>query len=357
MANYKKPQSPLQHKDGDYFYPLTTLDQIVMEDNSRLNANLIRIDLSDNIITDISDEDCINAYLEYTNRKIRNFGLTSTQFFDASGLSNNNKTTPAELLKIGMIAASNSSSIKYWGGNVITDSNNNIIADNSVEVNIIGKDPIIIQDPLGTDIKGTRYVTKSGRVENNSGVYRAVFMISPINKKPYAFSVMVLGENYIMNLFSYVAYIKRLFEEMEGLTVDDAVLEEANTKLSEMVAAGGGYSAVALVDDISFYQQIPYVNLIKLLSYVNDGQDNILCPASTTKIVTLMNTLDLLNESDVITIKTSDLAAGSGKDVLSEGDQLYVSDALYLLMRQSNNTVANALARTMGIKLLKNRII
>ena len=35
---YLKPQTPLQHKDGDYFYPLTTVDQIVMEDGSRLNS-------------------------------------------------------------------------------------------------------------------------------------------------------------------------------------------------------------------------------------------------------------------------------------------------------------------------------
>lgn len=37
---YLKPQSPLQHKDGDYFYPLTSVDQVIMEDGSRLNATL-----------------------------------------------------------------------------------------------------------------------------------------------------------------------------------------------------------------------------------------------------------------------------------------------------------------------------
>ena len=37
---YLKPQSPLQHKDGDYFYPLTTVDQVILEDGSRLNIKL-----------------------------------------------------------------------------------------------------------------------------------------------------------------------------------------------------------------------------------------------------------------------------------------------------------------------------
>ena len=47
MANYKKPQSPLQHKDGDYFYPLTTIDQIITDNDTRLNAELISVDLTD----------------------------------------------------------------------------------------------------------------------------------------------------------------------------------------------------------------------------------------------------------------------------------------------------------------------
>lgn len=35
---YLKPQSPLQYKDGDYFYPLTTADQVILEDGNRLNT-------------------------------------------------------------------------------------------------------------------------------------------------------------------------------------------------------------------------------------------------------------------------------------------------------------------------------
>lgn len=39
MSEYLKPQSPLYHKEKDaYFYPLTTADQIIMEDGNRLNT-------------------------------------------------------------------------------------------------------------------------------------------------------------------------------------------------------------------------------------------------------------------------------------------------------------------------------
>lgn len=36
---YLKPQSPLKNND-DYIYPLTTVDQIIMEDGSRLSNNI-----------------------------------------------------------------------------------------------------------------------------------------------------------------------------------------------------------------------------------------------------------------------------------------------------------------------------
>ena len=46
-----KPQSPLQHTEsGDYFYPLTTIDQVIMEDGSRLNdCNFLTVDNGDSI--------------------------------------------------------------------------------------------------------------------------------------------------------------------------------------------------------------------------------------------------------------------------------------------------------------------
>lgn len=40
MSEFLKPQSPLQHKDGAYIYPLTTADQVILENGNRLNAAL-----------------------------------------------------------------------------------------------------------------------------------------------------------------------------------------------------------------------------------------------------------------------------------------------------------------------------
>ena len=46
MSEFLKPQSPLYHKAEDaYFYPLTTVDQVIMDDGSRLGGiNLLSVD-------------------------------------------------------------------------------------------------------------------------------------------------------------------------------------------------------------------------------------------------------------------------------------------------------------------------
>lgn len=45
MSEFLKPQSPLQHKDGAYIYPLTTSDQVIMDDGSRLSGvNFLNFD-------------------------------------------------------------------------------------------------------------------------------------------------------------------------------------------------------------------------------------------------------------------------------------------------------------------------
>ena len=47
MAKYLKLQTPLQHQNGNYIYPITIIDQVLMNNGERLNANIINIKLDD----------------------------------------------------------------------------------------------------------------------------------------------------------------------------------------------------------------------------------------------------------------------------------------------------------------------
>ena len=73
MADYLKPQSPLQHKDGNYFYPLTTIDQIITDNDTRLNAELINVDFSNAVDN--------NGEMTITNANMLN-GKTIEEIFN-----------------------------------------------------------------------------------------------------------------------------------------------------------------------------------------------------------------------------------------------------------------------------------
>ena len=42
---FLKPQNPIK-KGEDFVYPLTTVDQIILDDNSRLNSKVVTVDLN-----------------------------------------------------------------------------------------------------------------------------------------------------------------------------------------------------------------------------------------------------------------------------------------------------------------------
>lgn len=66
MSEFLKPQSPLQHKDGAYVYPLTTVDQVILENNNRLNSLLENIIYADEDEVEVAriplDADTLNGY-------------------------------------------------------------------------------------------------------------------------------------------------------------------------------------------------------------------------------------------------------------------------------------------------------
>lgn len=77
-------------------------------------------------------------------------------------------------------------------------------------------------------------------------------------------------------------------------------------------------------------------------------------PASLTKILTAIVAIENMdNLNDVIEYKASD--AVEDTLVFSAGDKVTIREALYLMMLQSNNTTAKAMARTIGQLIIKKR--
>src|SRR5699024_5047350 len=75
-------------------------------------------------------------------------------------------------------------------------------------------------------------------------------------------------------------------------------------------------------------------------------------PASLTKVLTAMLFLDNFTDlNKKIIIQQRDMTGGSGTNLIP-GDILSWRDALYTMMIESSNTIANAFARITGQKLL-----
>ena len=64
---YLKPQSPIKDKDGDYLYPLTTVDQVIMPDGGRLNAVLNDMDNNNDAVIPIPTIDDNDKILKVVN--------------------------------------------------------------------------------------------------------------------------------------------------------------------------------------------------------------------------------------------------------------------------------------------------
>ena len=319
------------------------------EDGSVSQVSTVKVIIDDtkkqNVFT---AEECMNAFFAYSAKKRKNYDINNTNYVDPSGYAQGSYTTPADLFRIGLIVASNSKSIKWWGGR-----------EKYATVNFMGEHEreVTVAD-LWNGVGGTRFCNKSGGVTHSDGKHRAGFQMTIVNNKHAAISIMIKGEEHYPNITTYVSNLKQMLRDLdEGKTVTEP------EGLASMVAAGGGYVASFLPGDISMYQQVTYDQMISA-----DGSSGVLkdflirnnpkaknAPASTTKIMTFMCVLDAMrSENEIVEIIEDDITAGSGLEVFP-GDRLTVGDALFLMMRNSNNTVSATLARYVGKWVLEAR--
>ena len=77
-------------------------------------------------------------------------------------------------------------------------------------------------------------------------------------------------------------------------------------------------------------------------------------PASTTKLLTALCAYDVCGLNGTVTVKPIDIALGSGS-LYSIGNTFSMSDAVQIMLMESSNTLANAIARTCGPMIYQPR--
>lgn len=97
----------------------------------------------------------------------------------------------------------------------------------------------------------------------------------------------------------------------------------------------------------SIYTPINYYGKV-----IGKNIDKMFNPMSTTKVMTAIIALDYLDLHENIEIVSTDLVTGSGLSDLNEGDIINVRDAIHLMMSVSDNSIATALSRIVGQRML-----
>lgn len=83
------------------------------------------------------------------------------------------------------------------------------------------------------------------------------------------------------------------------------------------------------------------------------NENDTFLPASTTKVVTALVAMRINKKMDgYVKLHLLDICDGSGSEFFV-GDEINFLDALYVMMLESSNTMANAIARTCGNMLRK----
>lgn len=83
---------------------------------------------------------------------------------------------------------------------------------------------------------------------------------------------------------------------------------------------------------------------------IKQNENKKFIPASTTKILTAICAYDICKLNSIVTVKHSDIMSGSGS-LYHPGESLTMSDAVKIMLMESSNTLANAVARVCGKKL------
>lgn len=251
-------------------------------------------------------------FLRQMNYESHKYGLIKSFFVNPSGASSYSFSTAYDLCMLGKQALRYKEIINIW-----------TCREKQIQISGINPRELTITNTvldLGSPIMGDYLIGgKSGSWGTTNKSH--IFFCNSENRELIV-SIMAKDKSSFENIYAIC---------LELLTNSDDLFPEQFT--SEMLKNGGGY---AIAD----------VNSGDIISAKNEHAK--LIPASSTKVLTAICALNSgLDLSLPVTISPIDISKGSGSNFIP-GDIVTLSDALYTMMMESSNTMANAIARVVG---------
>lgn len=274
-----------------------------------------------------SDTACVNAFLEAMNAKAVSIGMTNSNFIRAAG-DGANQTTPKDMVLLTLIASSYKELSEIWSKNSYSCTPRNSGAS-KVSFNTTVKDTTL----------ESSYPILGGKTGHLGGANEtsALACICDVDGKQVA--------GYIHGLGS----IDRFGAMKQLMDIANTILS-GGTNTNTVDKADEAIAVLVPTYFTANYEQQP-MNVLYA-----QNENNVIVPASTTKILTALTVLDWISDiNDTFTFVQSDMIGGSGA-VFSVGDIVSFKDALYALMLPSSNQSAQAMARVVGRKMLTRGI-
>lgn len=277
-----------------------------------------------------TSEECIEAFVKRMNTNAKYFGMNNSHFTNAAGMANKDHySTASDMLRLLINATSYDKLMLYWSFEKYTL---NVMGDNAREITVKST-------YKGKKADGLReyydiYGGKSGSWGAGKGKQwknLAIAVKSKVDERWLVGCVISTEGN------RFVA-MRELLDWLEAKRLDPNTPDMPVSTLCAAATVLPLHSGMAYRD--------------KNLVMVGKEPDRRRGPFSMTKLMTAIIALDYCLPDEIITIQQSDLQRGSGPKFY-DGDKLTMDEAIIGLMLPSSNTLAKAISRHVGEKILE----
>lgn len=347
----------LRYEENSYliFSPETTVGAVIDfhrkdfatitdDDIAAITAGLKMYAASDTKIPAVTEAAARAEFVAYMNEMCDRLGLSNSEFVNPSGLDRANTSCALDELKIALAVAGNPLACDLWSSK---DRDFDIGGTNPRTVSITN-------NVYAADLEG--HVTykmlggKGGSLKTESEAYwrKARIGLYNVNDTPVAVALMGPGEWSFNNM---TACIQDLLDMMSTKLSGNTPVE--GTNLSQLISNGGSYIAVPVPNVVQAYRNsYSATDILSLTNVLRSNETISQTPASTTKTLTMLCALSVVSDlQEVITLTGNDHSSGSGT-TFNGGDKVTLDEALRIMMMESSNTMAEAIGRIVGTKLL-----
>lgn len=285
-----------------------------------------------------TDAQCRSSFMSYLDKKRTLLGMTGTHFENPHGMTESSYTTAQDLLKLTVAACGYRVGMDIWSSPAQSFS---ITGNNARTVTIQNN----VRNAAEADVTDYKFLGgKGGSLIYSSGYHRAQVLTFEVDGRTVAVALTALGQSNYNNIYKSANEVLQMVQaSMNGQT------PTKGTYLTALVNGNGGFCGVPLPPQIGDYvNSFSPADLLTLPNAVYEGQTVSRYPASTTKTMTMICALDWITDlHKPFTVKSSDIFSGSGSTYY-DGDTMTALDMLRIMMMESSNTLANAVARNVG---------